>query len=77
MKTQSFRFNPRHSQRGSAVAAVLGMLAIMAICVSVNLACINNVDRELKLVEKKQAQRLQTKPVKSAKPANEPASKAD
>ena len=60
----------RRSQSGSAVVIVTAMVAIMAICVAVNVASIRTVDRELKLMEKKQIQRLQSSSTKSA--ANTP-----
>jgi len=54
------------SERGSAVIVVMTMVAIMVICVSVNLVALNTVDRELKLLDKKQMQHWQAK---SARPA--------
>jgi hypothetical protein len=55
----------RHSQRGSTVIVVMVMLAIMVICASVNLVALNTVNRELKMVEKKQMQHWQSNPTKS------------
>jgi hypothetical protein len=52
--------NSRRSERGSAVMLVMTMLGIMVICVSVNAVAVMSLTRELKLLEKKQVQRLQT-----------------
>ena len=49
----------RHSERGSAVAVILAMLSIMMICLALNTVAMRTLDRELKLVEKQQVQRLQ------------------
>ena len=65
MKALRVPFNRQRSQRGSAVIVVMGLLAIMAICVSVNLAAIHTVDRELKFLDKKQTQHWQSKSIKS------------
>jgi hypothetical protein len=48
----------RCNERGSAVAVVLAMLGIMLVCVSVNLVAVRSLDRELKLLEKRQVRRL-------------------
>jgi uncharacterized membrane protein YbjE (DUF340 family) len=49
----------RQSEDGSAVAVVLAMLSIMMICLALNTVAMRTLDRELKLVEKHQVQRLQ------------------
>ena len=49
--------NPR-TEHGSAVVVILAMLAIMMICVSVNVVAVRSLERELKLLEKNQVQRL-------------------
>jgi hypothetical protein len=56
----------RTSERGSAVIVVMTMVAIMVICVSVNLVAIDTMDRELKLLDKKQVQHWQTKSTRPA-----------
>ncbi len=60
MKLSSPRFNSRRAERGSAVMLVMTMLGIMVICVTVNAVAVMSLTRELKLLEKKQVQRLQT-----------------
>jgi len=59
MKTFILPATHRRRQEGSAVIMVLAMLAIMLICVGVNTVAVTNLRRELKLLEKKQVQRLQ------------------
>ena len=59
MKTSCSRVNHRRRERGSAVVVALAMLAIMLICVSVNSVAVRSLGRELKLLEKKQVQRIQ------------------
>ena len=46
-------------ETGSAVAVVITMIGIMMICVSVNIASLLRVNRELNALEKKQIQRVQ------------------
>ena len=58
MKTYSFDPNRPRSERGSAVIVVLVMLGIMMIFFATNLVTIKTLTRELKLVEKKQVERL-------------------
>jgi hypothetical protein len=54
----SLSLKNRRNEHGSAVAVVLAMLGIMLICVSANLVAIRSLDRELKLIEKRQMRRL-------------------
>ena len=51
---------PRRRQSGSAVIVVLALLAIILVYVAGNLRTLNNLGRELKLVERQQIHRLQT-----------------
>ena len=67
MKILASQTHPARAQSGSAVVVVLAMLGIMVICVSVNVVSVRTLQRELKLIEKKQVQRLQ--PAPSQKPA--------
>jgi hypothetical protein len=48
----------RRREHGSAVAVVLALVAIMLIYMGANLVALRSLDRELKLLEKKQLQRL-------------------
>jgi hypothetical protein len=58
MKTSSVHLDRRPSERGSATIVVLVMLGIMMIFFATNLVTIKTLTRELKLVEKKQIERL-------------------
>ncbi|HEX4647170.1 MAG TPA: hypothetical protein VH598_16320 [Verrucomicrobiae bacterium] len=58
MKTSLFQSNRRRSEHGSATIVVLVMLGIMMIFFATNLVTIKTLTRELKLVEKKQVERL-------------------
>jgi Tfp pilus assembly protein PilX len=51
---------PRRRQSGSAVIVVLALLSIILIYVAGNLRTLNNLNRELKLLERQQTRRLQT-----------------
>ncbi len=52
-------FSPRRHESGSAIIVVLALLAIIMIYVASNLRTLDNLDRELKLVERQQLHRLQ------------------
>lgn len=52
----------KRGQSGSAVVVLLAMLTMMLIFVAANTVAIRSLQRELKLIEKKQVQRLQTAP---------------
>ena len=58
MKTSLFQSNHPRSERGSATIVVLVMLGIMMIFFATNMVTIKTLARELKLVEKKQVERL-------------------
>lgn len=60
MKIQPFSFHQDRPERGSAVIVILGMLAIMMIFLTLNTVALNHLNRELKLSEKKQVQRLRS-----------------
>lgn len=67
----------RRAERGSAVAVILAMLGIMLIFVGADLVAVRSLDRELKLLEKKQVQRLRRDTpglAASAKDSTSPAS---
>ena len=49
----------RRRQSGSAVIVVMALLAIILVYVAGNLRTLNNLGRELKLVERQQTRRLQ------------------
>ncbi len=60
-------------RRGSAVVIVMALLAIMSILVTVNLVAVNSLGREIKLIEKKQRERLAPSPPHKAEaPAKTP-----
>ncbi len=69
MKIPKHQIHSRHPERGSAVIVTLAMLAIMLLCVGANTIAIRTLSRELKLVEKKQMQRLQHAAPATAAPA--------
>ena len=56
------------AQSGSAVIVLLALLGIMLTFVAANTIAIRSLQRELKLIEKKQVQRLQ--PAPTAKPGS-------
>jgi len=59
MKTQlSFCHHSRQSQGGSAVLVILILLCMMVIFVLANTATLNWLTQEVKLVDKRQTQRL-------------------
>jgi hypothetical protein len=58
MKISTEYRNRSRSQRGSATIVVLVILGIMMIFFATNLVTIKTLARELKLVEKKQVERL-------------------
>lgn len=62
------RFQRKPGQSGSAVIVLLAMLGIMLIFVAANTIAIRSLQRELKLIEKKQVHRLQAAP--PAKPGS-------
>ena len=55
----SGRTRCRRRQSGSAVIVVMALLAIILVYVAGNLRTLNNLGRELKLVERQQTRRLQ------------------
>jgi hypothetical protein len=55
----SSRRRCRRRQSGSAVIVVMALLAIILVYVAGNLRTLNNLGRELKLVERQQTRRLQ------------------
>ena len=55
----SVRTRCRRRQSGSAVIVVMALLAIILVYVAGNLRTLNNLGRELKLVERQQTCRLQ------------------
>jgi hypothetical protein len=63
---------PTH-QSGTAVIVVLVIIAILMIYVAANIRTLNNVGRELKLIEQKQVRRLQGPPRNLEAPASDPA----
>lgn len=75
MKILSYPSNPMRAHNASAVVVVLAMLGIMVICVGVNVAAVRNLQRELKLLEKKQVQRLQSAPAQKTAADGLPAEK--
>jgi hypothetical protein len=50
----------RHGQRGTAVIVMLFLLAILLIYVGGNLRTLDSLGRELKILEQRQTQRLET-----------------
>ena len=60
MKTSPDYSNHPRAQRGSATLVVLVMLGIMMIFFATNLVTIRVLTRELKLVDKKQVERLRS-----------------
>ena len=58
MKTSLRQSNRRRLERGSATLVVLVMLGIMMIFFATNMVTIKVLTRELKLVDKKQVERL-------------------
>ena len=69
MKTSPDYPNRPRSQRGSATIVVLVMLGIMMIFFATNLVTIKVLTRELKLVDKKQVERLRGSPAQIETPA--------
>lgn len=61
MKILIHEFRTRRARDGSAVIVVLGLLALMVICVAVNTTAVRSLSRELKLIEKQQKERLQSR----------------
>ena len=60
-------------RRGSAVIIVMTLLAIMSILVTVNVVAVNSLRREVRLIEKKQRERLTPNPPRKAEvPAKTP-----
>jgi hypothetical protein len=57
--SHSRKTNPQH-ERGTAVVAVLALIAILLVYVSVNLRTLDHLGRELTLLEQKQQQRLRS-----------------
>ena len=66
----------RRGERGFLVIALLAIIAIMLIYVNVNLRLLNNLKRELKLVEQAQIQRLEKTGAQPLPLANTIASRA-
>ena len=57
---------PAHSQQGTAVIVILALLAILMIFLAGNFRVLNNLDRELKLIERQHLHRLShTAPAKN------------
>jgi hypothetical protein len=54
--------NASRRDHGSAVVVVIVLLGLMLIFVFANLKTLHFMDRELKLIEKRQVQRLSAKP---------------
>ena len=71
-KMRSNKTGWRRSKRkeaGSAVLVVIALIAIIFIYIAANLSALHNLHRELRLIEKRQIQRLQTRPGSGATPA--------
>ncbi|HWF19221.1 MAG TPA: hypothetical protein VG754_08135 [Verrucomicrobiae bacterium] len=60
MKIPNTSFGGRRRLSGSAVAVMLALVGMMLVFVAANTVAIRSLQRELKLIEKKQVQRLQT-----------------
>ena len=58
MKIPHSIFAPRRRQNGSAVLVCIALLAIMVILVTANSKALFNLHREIKLLEKRQVERL-------------------
>jgi hypothetical protein len=52
----------RPGERGSAVIVVLALLVIMLLYIAGNLQALRSLDREVRLIERQQIQRVQTPP---------------
>lgn len=63
MKISNASSQRSFAQSGSAVIVLLALLGIMLTFVAVNTVAIRSLQRELKLIEKKQVQRLQSAPI--------------
>jgi hypothetical protein len=62
MKIPNRSFRGRCADSGSAVVVLLALLGMMLVFVAANTVAIRSLQRELKLIEKKQVQRLQPAP---------------
>jgi len=68
----------RHSQDGSAVLVLLALLVIMAMLVTANSSTLLHLHREMKLLDQRQAERLnasQTNATATAISSGQPGSK--
>ena len=64
-----------HSESGIALIVVMALLAIILIYVTANIRTLNHLQRDLKLIEQKQQQRLKNLPAAppaAASPATQP-----
>lgn len=63
----------RRRQSGMAVIVMLALLSIMFACLMANVRSLNQLDRELKLLERRQTRRLMVLTVSNAPPLQAPA----
>lgn len=76
MKLSPPASRPQKSQHGSTVLIALALLGIMTAMITADFIAVRGVDRELKLIEKRQIRRLTGQPPAAKPPGtNSPAAR--